>query len=80
MNDAALAIAYIGVFAVIGTVIAVIALAKARVSIAKTTGHNDDRYRQIAEQSNIAQQRTAEQLAQLNTRLTAVEHLLKEVG
>jgi hypothetical protein len=84
MNDIALAITYIGVIAVLGTVVAVIALARARVAQARSGAEHLQRYRQFAERCTADQQRAAEELGRLTDRLAdrlaAVEKLLREVG
>jgi hypothetical protein len=75
MSDTALAITYIGVFVVLGAVVAVITLARARVAQARAGAEHLQRYRELAERCAADQQRAADELGRLTDRLTAVEKL-----
>lgn len=80
MNDGWLAIIWVALFVVVGAVFAVGMLLRARTVQARADAQLQQRYRELAEQSVASQEATAAQLAELTSRVAAVERLLKEVG
>jgi hypothetical protein len=79
MSGLSLALTYISLFVVVGAVVAVITLARARTSVARAGGEQLQHYRELAERCATEQQRTADELEQLTDRLAAVEKLLRDV-
>lgn len=80
MSDPWIAAIYVTAFVVIGVIIAVVVLARARTAQALADADNAERYRSLAEQSATSQQQAAAELARLSERVAAVEKLLREVG
>lgn len=80
MNDTALAVTWIGIVAIVGVVIAVVVLARTRVTQARLGAQHLRRYGELAERCTADQQRAAAELARLAERLGAVEKMLRDVG
>ncbi len=80
MNDPWLAITYIAVFAVIGGVIASWLLARARKSQLVEAHDQIEQYRAALTEQSAANQQVAQELAQVTSRLAAIEGLLRDVG
>jgi hypothetical protein len=80
MGDAALAFTYVAIFGIIGGVVAVMVLARARVAGARADAEGAERYRELAERCADDQRRAADELARLTERVAAIEKLLRDVG
>lgn len=80
MSDAWLAAVWISVVIVVGLVVGVVLLARARTAQAQADAQNRQRYQDLAEQSAASQQQTAAELARLTERVAAIEKLLRDVG
>lgn len=80
MSDGWLAAIYIAVFVVLGLVIAVVVISRARVVVAHATEAQAQQYREVAERAAAAQRAVAEELTRLTDRVAAVEALMRSVG
>ncbi|SNS40215.1 hypothetical protein SAMN06309944_0110 [Micrococcales bacterium KH10] len=80
MSDSWLAITYVAIFAVIGGVVSVWLLARARKTQLQQTAENAEQYRAALASQSATNERLAKELAGINERLAAVEKLLRDVG
>jgi hypothetical protein len=65
---------------VLGLVVAVVVISRARVAATRCSEAQAQQYREVAERVAAAQQGVADELARLTDRVAAVETLMRSVG
>ncbi len=82
MTDVLAAVVWVALFLIIGVVVAVGLIMRARTAIARAQADADlqQRYQQLAERAIDSQQGVEARLEELTQRVVAIEKLLKDVG
>lgn len=80
MSDASLSTIYVTLFLVIGAVIAVATVNRARTAQARANSEQTQQYRELLERVTSSQEHAADALARLTERVASMEAMLKDVG
>jgi membrane-bound lytic murein transglycosylase MltF len=80
MSDSWLAVTYMLIVVVVGAVVAVVLVTRARVAQARADTDHVRHYQELAERCADSQRQLAGEVSRLTERVAAIEKLLREVG